>query len=233
MLKNMFVRPDNFRMFRKQFFDQCKFIGLEALPVICIISIFLGMVMTLQVAYMLTNPIVPRSVIATVVRDSMMLEIAPTGISCILAGVVGFKITSEVGYMRLYEQLDAMEIMGVQTINYMLFPRILAAMLTIPCLIIFSLTLSMFGGYLVALFSTNIPTAYYLTGLTTEFNPYEVAVAGVKTFAYAFVISSVAFYLGYYFRGGTVELSRTSTKSVTLNCVIILTLDYLITSLML
>lgn len=233
MLKNMFGKPDNLRMFRKQFFDQCKFIGLEALPVVCIISVFLGMVMTLQVAYMLTNPIVPRSVIATVVRDSMLLEIAPTGVCCILAGVVGFKITSEVGYMRLYEQLDAMEIMGVQTLNYMLLPRILAAMLTIPCLIIFSLTLSMFGGYLVAVFSSNIPISYYLTGLTSEFNPYEVVVAGVKTITYAFVISSVAFYLGYFFRGGTMELSRTSTRSVTTNCVIILTLDYLITSTML
>lgn len=229
----MFGKPDNARMFRKQFFDQCKFIGLEALPVVCIISIFLGMVMTLQVAYMLTNPIVPRSVIATVVRDSMTLEIAPTGICAILAGVVGFKITSEVGYMRLYEQLDAMEIMGVQTLNYMLLPRIAAAMLTIPCLIIFALTLSMVGGYLVAVFSTNIPVSYYLTGLTSDFQPYGVLVAGVKTITYAFIISSVAFYLGFSFRGGTVELSRTSTRSVTINCIIILTLDYLITSVML
>lgn len=233
MLKSMFAKPDNLKMFRKQFFDQCKFIGLEALPVICIISIFLGMVMTLQAAYMLTNPIVPRSVIATVVRDSMMLEIAPTGISAILAGVVGFKITSEIGYMRLYEQLDAMEIMGVQTLNYMLLPRILAAMLTIPCLIIFALTLSIAGGFLVALFSSTVPMSYYLTGLTTDFKPLGLAVAGVKTFTYSFVISSVAFYLGYFFKGGTVELSRTSTRSVTINCVIILTLDYLITSLML
>lgn len=229
----MFSRPDNWRMYQKQFFGQCKFIGIEALPVIAIISLFLGMVMTLQAAYMLDNPIVPRTIIATVVRDSMLLEISPTGISAILAGIVGFKITSELGYMRLYEQIDAMEMMGVQSINYLVLPRIAAAMITIPCLIIFSLTLSMFGGYLVALFSAQVPVDYYVTGLTSNFKPYEVAVAGVKTIVFSFVISSVACYLGYFFRGSSIELSRTSTKSVTLNCVIILALDYIITSYML
>ncbi|MGF7232408.1 MlaE family ABC transporter permease [Arachidicoccus sp.] len=229
----MFSKPDNWRMYRKQFFEQCNFVGMQALPVVAIISLFLGMVMTLQAAYMLNNPIVPKSVIATVVRDSMLLEIAPTGISAILAGIVGFKITSEIGYMRLYEQIDAMEMMGVQSLNYIVLPRIAAAMLTIPCLIIFALTLSMFGGYVVAVFSSRVPIDYYLTGLITNFKPYEVLVAAVKTITFSFVISSVACYLGYYFNGSSVELSRTSTRSVTLNCVLILALDYIITSYML
>ncbi len=229
----MFGKPDNWRMYRKQFFEQCVFVGYEAVGLVAIVSIFLGMVMTMQASYMLDTPIVPRSVIATIVRDTMLLGIAPTGIAAILAGVVGFKITSEIGYMRLYEQIDAMEIMGVQSLNYIVLPRIVAAMLTFPCLIILSLTLSMFGGYLVALFSDGIPKDYYLSGLTSGFKPFEVAVAAVKTIVYSFVISSVACYLGYYFRGSSFDLSRTATRSVIANCMIVLTLDYLITSLML
>jgi phospholipid/cholesterol/gamma-HCH transport system permease protein len=233
MLKNMFAKPDNRRVYRKQFFEQAKFIGFDSLILISIISLFLGMVMTLQVAYMLSNPIVPRSVVATVVRDTMLLEISPTGVGAILAGVIGFKVTSEIGYMRLYEQIDALEMMGVQSLNYIVQPRIMATMLTVPCLIIISLTLSMFGGYAVALFSTSVPRDYYITGLTTNFKPFEVVVAAVKSVTFAFVISSVACYLGYYFKGSSYDLSRTAVKSVVVNCLVILTLDYFISSLML
>lgn len=233
MLKDMLGKPDNWRMYRKQFFEQCVFIGFEAVGLISIVSVFLGMVMTMQASYMLDNPIVPRSVIATVVRDSMMLEISPTGIGCILACVVGFKVTSEIGYMRLYEQIDAMDVMGIHTLNYIVLPRIVAALLTFPCLIILSLTLSMFGGYLVSLFSDGIPKDYYLHGLITNFKPFEVTVASVKIIVYSFIVSSVSCYLGYFFKGSSYDLSRTATRAVVANCVIILTLDYLLTSLML
>lgn len=187
----------------------------------------------MQASYMLDNPMVPRSIIATVVRDSMLLEIAPTGIGAILACVVGFKVTSEIGYMRLYEQIDAMDIMGIHTLNYIVLPRITAAIITFPCLIIISLTLSMFGGYLVSIFSDGIPKEYYLSGLITNFKPFEVTVAGVKIIVYSFVVSSIACFLGYYFNGSSFDLSRTSTKAIIANCLILMALDYLITDLML
>ncbi|MBD0333843.1 MAG: ABC transporter permease, partial [Chitinophagaceae bacterium] len=135
LLKGMFTRPENTKMYWKEFMHQCVEIGIGSLPIVIIISIFLGAVTTVQTAYQLVSPLVPLSTIGQVVRDSMILELAPTVVSIVLAGVVGSKIASELGNMRISEQIDALEIMGINTKAYLVLPKIAAALLMIPCLI--------------------------------------------------------------------------------------------------
>lgn len=220
-------------MFWKEFMKQCQIIGMGSVPIVFLISFFLGMVMTLQAAYMLDSPIVPRSVIATIVRDTVMLELAPSGVGAIVACVVGFKITSDLAYMRIYEQIDALQVMGVDTPSYLVAPKIYATMLMVPALIVYSITLSMIGGYMVALLTSAMSTTDFINGLLMTFNPYTLYVAMVKVMSFSFVISSISCFMGYSFYGSTVELGKRCTFTVTLNCICLLTLDYIITSTML
>ncbi|MEO8171957.1 MAG: ABC transporter permease, partial [Sediminibacterium sp.] len=146
MLKGMFTKPENWRMYWKEFMHQCVEIGIGAAPIVVIISLFLGAVTTVQTAYQLVSPLVPASTIAQIVRDSMILELSPTVVSIVLAGVVGSKIASELGNMRISEQIDALEIMGINTKSYLVLPKILAALVVIPCLIVISAVLGIWGG---------------------------------------------------------------------------------------
>ena len=145
MLKGMFTKPENWRMYWKEFMHQCVEIGLGALPIVVIISLFLGAVTTVQTAYQLVSPLVPQATIAQIVRDSMILELSPTVVSIVLAGVVGSKIASELGNMRISEQIDALEIMGINTKSYLVMPKILGSLLVIPCLITISAVLGILG----------------------------------------------------------------------------------------
>lgn len=146
MLKGMFSKPENFRMYWKEFMHQCVEIGMGALPIVIIISLFLGAVTTIQTAYQLVSPLVPQSTIAQIVRDSMILELSPTVLSIVLAGVIGSKIASELGNMRVTEQIDALEIMGINTKAYLVLPKILGALIVVPCLIVISAVLGIWGG---------------------------------------------------------------------------------------
>ena len=233
MLSRLFHRPDNMKMTWKEFMKQCKIIGVDSVPIVFLISFFLGMVMTLQAAYMLDTPIVPRSIIATIVRDTVMLELAPAGVGAIIACVVGFKITSDLGYMNIYEQTDALKIMGVDTYSYLLTPKILATLITVPALIIYSITLSLVGGYIVALFTKVLSTTDYLNGLIVGFKAYSLWVAIIKIMVFSFVISTISCFSGYNFYGSTVELAKRCTFTVSLNCIALLVCDFLITTSML
>ncbi len=230
MLSRLGHRPDNMKMTWKEFMKQCKIIGVDSVPIVFLISFFLGMVMTLQAAYMLDTPIVPRSIIATIVRDTVMLELAPAGVGAIIACVVGFKITSDLGYMNIYEQTDALKIMGVDTYSYLLTPKILATLITVPALIIYSISLSLVGGYIVALFTDSLSTTDYISGLTADFKAYSLWVAIIKIMVFSFVISTISCFSGYNFYGSTVELAKRCTFTVSLNCIALLACDYLITS---
>ncbi len=230
MLSRLGHRPDNMKMTWKEFMKQCKIIGVDSVPIVFLISFFLGMVMTLQAAYMLDTPIVPRSIIATIVRDTVMLELAPAGVGAIIACVVGFKITSDLGYMNIYEQTDALKIMGVDTYSYLLTPKILATLITVPALIIYSISLSLVGGYIVALFTDSLSTTDYISGLTANFKAYSLWVAIIKIMVFSFVISTISCFSGYNFYGSTVELAKRCTFTVSLNCIALLACDYLITS---
>jgi phospholipid/cholesterol/gamma-HCH transport system permease protein len=232
-LKGMFARPENSKMYWKEFMHQCVEIGLGSVPIVLIISAFLGAVMTVQTAYQLVSNLIPLSTIAVVVRDSMLLELSPTVICVVLAGVVGSKIASELGNMRISEQIDALEIMGINTKTYLILPKIAASLLTIPMLIVLSIAIALWGGRTVGDMAGIIDTATYDEGLLRDFVPFNVMVAMIKSVTFAFLISSVSAFFGYNVKGGALEIGRSSTLSVVVSCILILLADYVITLIML
>jgi len=233
MLKGMFTRPENAKVYWKEYVHQGYDIGVRSLPIVIIISIFLGAVMTVQTAYQLISPIIPKYVIAQVVRDSVILELAPTIICIVLAGVVGSKIASELGNMRVSEQIDALEIMGINTKGFLVLPKILIALLLIPCLIIIAIMLSIMGGYITALLIGIMSNEQYSFGLINGFQAFNIVVALTKAFTFSFIIASVPAYYGYHVKGGALEIGQASTTSVIVTCIMILLADYVITMLML
>ncbi|WP_018617295.1 MlaE family ABC transporter permease [Segetibacter koreensis] len=233
MLYGSFTKPENAKLYWKQFMVECTSIGLGSLPIVAIISIFLGMVMTIQTAYQLVSPLVPKTIIAGVVRDSVILELSPTVISIVLAGVVGSRIASELGNMRVTEQIDALEIMGINTKAYLVLPKIVASVLMVPALIIISISLSLIGGIIAGTLADIVPINIYKQGLINGFEGFTVTVAIVKAVAFSFSISAISCYNGYFVKGGSLEIGKASTKAVVVSCVAILALDYVITALML
>jgi phospholipid/cholesterol/gamma-HCH transport system permease protein len=233
MLKGMFTKPENWRMYWKEFMHQCVEIGIGALPIVVIISIFLGAVTTVQTAYQLVSPLVPLSTIAQIVRDSMILELSPTVLSIVLAGVVGSKIASELGNMRISEQIDALEIMGINSKSYLIMPKILAALLVIPCLIVISAVLGIWGGRTAGAMSGILANDIFDAGLRQNLNLYNINFALYKSYTFAFILSSVPAYYGYNVKGGSLEIGRASTSAVVVSCILILVADYALAAILL
>ena len=233
MLKGMFTRPENWRMYWKEFMHQCVEIGVGALPIVVIISLFLGAVTTVQTAYQLVSPLVQASTIAQIVRDSMILELSPTVVSIVLAGVVGSKIASELGNMRISEQIDALEIMGINTKSYLIFPKILGALVVIPCLIVISAVLGIWGGRTAGAMSGILATDIFDIGLRQNLNIYNINFAMYKAYTFAFILSSIPAYFGYNVKGGSLEIGRASTSAVVVSCILILFADYALAALLL
>lgn len=232
-MKGMFARPENGKMYWKEFMHQCSEIGIGSLPIVMIISIFLGAVMTVQTAYQLVSAIIPLTTIAVVVRDSMLLELSPTIICIVLAGVAGSKIASELGNMRISEQIDALEIMGINTKTYLIAPKILASMIMVPALVILSVVLALWGGMLAGSLTGIIDADTYLRGLTMEFVELNVYVTLSKAFVFSILLSSISAYFGYNVKGGSLEIGRSSTLAVVVSCILILLADYVLTFLLL
>lgn len=220
-------------MYWKEFIHQCSEIGIGSLGIVVIISIFMGAVSTVQTAYQLVSPLIPQSAIAQIVRDTVILEFAPTLVCIVLAGVVGSKIASELGNMRVSEQIDALEIMGINTKTYLVLPKILAAMLVIPMLVIIATALGIWGGRLAGTLANIIPSSTYDKGLLEGFIPYNVIFALYKAYTFAFIISSISAFFGYYVQGGALEIGRASTRSVVVSCIVILFADYILAALLL
>ncbi len=233
MLRGMFTKPENHKMYWKEFMHQCVEVGIGSLPIVIIISLFLGAVTSVQTAYQLVSPLVPASTIGQIVRDSMILELSPTVVSIVLAGVVGSKIASELGNMRISEQIDALEIMGINTKAYLVMPKIAAALLMIPCLIVLSAFLGIWGGRTAADFSGIVAGDIFDIGLRSNFSPFNVGFALSKAYTFAFIVSSIPAYYGYYVSGGALEIGRNSTTSVVVSCILILIADYALAALLL
>lgn len=233
MLKSSWRRPENTKVYWKEFMEQCYDVGIRTLPIVVIISFFLGAVLTIQTAYQLVSPLVPKPVIAQINRDSTMLELSPTVICIVLAGVVGGKIASELGNMRVSEQIDALEIMGINTRTYLILPKIIAALIMVPCLITLSIAISIFGGYLAGSFSSIITEEEFRQGLMLEFNPYNLFFAMAKSVTFALIITIIPAYYGYNVKGGALEIGRASTTSVVVSCILILLMDYVLSVLLL
>jgi len=233
MLRGMFSKPENAKMYWKEFMHQCSEIGIGSLGIVIIISIFMGAVSTLQTAYQLVSPFIPISTIAQIVRDTVILEFAPTLVCIVLAGVVGSKIASELGNMRVSEQIDALEIMGINTKTYLVLPKIVAALVVIPMLVVISAVLGVWGGRFAGTMSGIISGSTFDKGLLQYFQPYNVFFAMMKAYTFAFIISSIPAFYGYYVKGGALEIGRASTKSVVVSCVMILFADYILAALLL
>ena len=233
MIKGMFSKPENYRMYWKELMHQCSEIGIGSLGIVVIISVFMGAVSALQTAYQLVSPLIPLSAIAQIVRDTVILEFAPTLICIVLAGVVGSKIASELGNMRVSEQIDALEIMGINTKAYLILPKIIAAMVMIPLLVVISMGLGIWGGRLAVIASQVMSDTEFDKGLLEAFIPYNVFFALVKGYTFAYIISSIPAYYGYYVEGGALEIGRASTKAVVVSCIAILFADYILAALLL
>jgi phospholipid/cholesterol/gamma-HCH transport system permease protein len=231
MLKGMFTATENKRMFWKEYIRQCVDIGIGSLPIVVIISFFLGAVTTVQTASQLVSPLVPLATIGIVVRDSILLEFAPTFLSIVLAGVVGSKIASELGNMRISEQIDALEIMGVNTKSYLILPKILGAITTVPLLVGISAVIGIWGGYLVGSWTNVVPAEVFITGIRKGFMINYVFIGFYKSLVFAMIISTVPAFYGYYVKGGALEIGKAGTKSVVVSCILILIADYIVAAI--
>src|SRR5215216_2692116 len=233
MIKGMFSKPENWKMYWKEFMHQCSEIGMGSLWIVVIISFFMGAVSTVQTAYQLTSAFIPKYTIAQVVRDTVILEFAPTLVSIVLAGVIGSKIAGELGNMRVSEQIDALEIMGINTKAYLVLPKILAAIVVIPMLIVIAMILGIWGGRVAGSMSGILSGDVFDKGLREGFNAYNVFFSLIKSYTFAYLISSIPAYYGYNVKGGALEIGRASTKAVVVSCIMILIADYVLSALLL
>lgn len=219
-------------MYWKETMRQMDSIGIGSIIIVGIISVFIGAVTAVQFAYQLDGTLVPRWYIGYIVRDSAIIELAPT-ISClVLAGKVGSNIAAEIGGMRQKEHIDAMEIMGVNTASYLIMPKIIAALIMIPLLVCMAAFISILGGYLSSVTGGLITDAEYLRGLRSFFNDYNVFMMLIKAIVFAFLLTSVSAYQGYYVSGGSIELGQASTRAVVYSDILILLADFVIALLM-
>lgn len=233
LLYVVFSRPEKFKIFRKRVFTEIEGIGIDSLPIVALMSVFMGAVIALQTASNIDSPIMPDYTIGFITQNSTILEFSPTIISLILAGKVGSNVASEIGTMRVTEQIDALEIMGVNSLNFLVLPKIIAAILFFPVLIIFSMALSMIGGWIALTASGLLTSETYILGIRYYFNVYNVFYALTKTVVFGFLIVSISSFYGYYTKGGALDVGKASTKSVVSSSIAILIANFILTQLML
>ncbi len=233
LLKKVFTKPQNWRVFKENYFQEIDDIGLKTVGLISFISFFIGGVVVIQTALNLDNPLIDPSLIGFAAKQSVILEFSPTLSSVILAGIVGSYIASTIGTMRIKEQIDALDVMGINSANYLILPKIAAAVTFYPFLIIVSMFLGVFGGWVAGLVTGLVSTPDYIEGIRIGFNPFHFEYSIVKTVVFAFLIGSIPSYFGYYVRGGALEVGRASTKSVIWTSVMIVFWNYIITQVML
>ncbi|NOY38421.1 MAG: ABC transporter permease [Chlorobi bacterium] len=233
LLGRTFAPPEKRRIYYRQFIRELNNIGINSLGIVVIISAFMGAVITLQTAYNTENPFLPKYLIGLGCRDSLILEFSSTMVALILAGKVGSNIASELGTMRVTEQIDALEIMGVNSASYLIMPKILAAVVFNPFLTIISIIIGIIGGYLAVIFTHVISPADFIVGIQYAFIPYYIVYALVKTIVFAFLITTISAYQGYTVKGGALEVGVASTRAVVFSSINILLFNVILTQLML
>ena len=232
-LKRIFSRFEKRNIYLPKIVEEINILGMSSIGFVAFISIFVGAVVTLQVAYNMENPLLPTYLIGLASRDSIILEFSPTMISLVLAGKIGSHIASSIGTMRVTEQIDALEVMGINSASYLVFPKICAAIIINPFLIILSIALGIVGGWLAGNLTGICPTEEFLLGIQYEFIPFNLAYALIKTVIFAFIITSVCAFFGYTTKGGALEVGQASTKGVVYTSILIIIANYLITNLLL
>ena len=233
MLKQVFSKPQRARVFREALFREIDELGHKSIGIIAFISFFIGGVIALQTALNLESPFIPKSLIGFAAKRSVILEFAPTFCSIILAGKVGSYITSSSGTMRVTEQIDALEVMGINSLNYLVLPKIIATVFFYPFLIILGMFLGIFGGWVAGVLSGLFSGADYIAGVQLDFDPFLITYALIKTIVFAFLIATVPSYHGYYVKGGSLEVGKASTQSVVWTTVLIVIANYFLTQMLL
>ena len=232
-IRNIFSRFEKRRVYLPKIIHEINELGMSSIGFVAFISIFVGAVVTLQVAYNMENPLLPTYLIGLASRDSIILEFSPTMISLVLAGKIGSHISSSLGTMRVTEQIDALEVMGINSASYLVFPKICATIIINPFLIILSIALGIIGGWLAGNLTGICPTEEFLLGLQYEFIPFNLAYALIKTVIFAFIITTVCAFFGYNAKGGALEVGQASTKGVVYTSILIIIFNYFITHLLL
>ncbi|MCT1529360.1 MlaE family ABC transporter permease [Sphingobacterium daejeonense] len=233
LLKKVFRKPEKMKIYLKEIFHEMTEIGVGSLGLIVIISTFIGAVMTMQIAFQLVSDLIPTSVIGQINRDSNILELGPTISGLVLMGKVGSAISSQIGSMRVTEQIDALEIMGINAAGYLILPKIIAGVIMVPVLVIIAIGCALVGGLLGGALSGAVTPDDYIEGIRGGFNGFTMVVAMVKATVFGFIITSVPAYKGFHVRGGALEVGQAGTRAVVIGCISILACDYLITALML
>ncbi len=229
----VFRKPPKSEVFRKQIWHEMEGLGYESIGFVVLISIFMGAVVTIQTAFQIENPLVPSWTVGFTVRQSVILEFAPTILSLFLAGKVGSRIASEIGTMKVTEQIDALEVMGINSASFLILPKVVAFVLINPVLVTFSMFTSMFGGWIAGVNSNLVSSNDFIEGLVIYFSPFDITYAMIKTMVFAFIITTVSGYYGYKTTGGALEVGRSSTHAVVYSSIILLFFNMLLTQLLL
>ena len=232
-MRRVFSVPDKWKIFFNRTIFEINKLGVDSIPLVMIISIFIGAVIAIQMQLNISSPLIPSYSVGLATRDIVLLEFSNSILCLILAGKVGANIASEIGTMRVTEQIDALEIMGVNSCNFLVLPKVVGFVVFMPILVSFCIATSLFGGFAVALFTEMITVSRYVYGLQALFQEWYVWYGLIKSLFFAFVIASVSSYFGYYVRGGALEVGKASTDAVVSSSIFILLLDVVLTKLLL
>ncbi|MDR2361992.1 MAG: ABC transporter permease [Prevotellaceae bacterium] len=214
LMKKVFRKPERSAVFWKQFVQEIEKTGLSSVPIVGIVSIFIGAVITIQTSYNINSPLIPKSYIGFMTRETMLLEFSSTMIALVLAGKIGSSIASEIGTMRITEQIDALEIMGVNSANYLILPKITAATIFNPLLMLMSFMIGLLGGWMMALTSDIVNPSQYIEGLRMNFQPFYIVYGLIKMAVFNFIITSISAFHGYYASGGSRDVGRSATNGI-------------------
>lgn len=231
LIKRVFSKPEKVSVYMRQIVHEIDNIGISSLPIIAIISFFMGGVITIQAAFGFTSPIIPLYALGFTTRESMLLEFSPTIVCLILAGKIGSNIASEIGSMRITEQIDALEIMGINSAGFLILPKIAAGVLIFPFLIAISMFLGIFGGYIMGMATGACSSYEFIFGIQAFFEPWKLYYSFTKVITFAFLITSISSYFGYYTQGGALEVGKSSTSAVVYSSILILVFNFIITQL--
>ncbi len=232
MWKEIFRKPTKFSVMRGLIFKEIDDLIIGSLGIVAFISFFVGGVVAIQTALNLTNPLIPKNLIGFATRQSIILEFAPTFISVIMAGKMGSFITSSIGTMRVTEQIDALEVMGVNAVNYLVFPKLIALLLY-PFLIGIGMFLGIFGGFFATVYGGFGSSVDFIEGLQIEFIPFHIAYAFIKTFIFGLLLATIPSFHGFYMKGGALEVGKASTVAFVWTSVTIILMNYILTQLLL
>ena len=233
LMGKVFSKPEKMAIYRKRILAEIQDLGLNSIGIVAIISVFIGAVITLQMSINLESPFIPKYIIGYATRETMILEFSSTVVALILAGKVGSNIASEIGTMRITEQIDALEIMGVNSASYLILPKIIGTVFFFPFLTILSMIIGVAGGYVVSILTGAVNPDSYIVGVQYQFKPFYITYSLIKSSVFAFIITSISGFYGYFANGNSLEVGRASTQAVVVSSIVILIFNLILTQLLL